>query len=142
MNKKPTVLYGIADGILSGVLFLLLTELTGSILFADIINSCFVLELICVVLSVMATYILLRRAKEGVAKIYWIGRGVFALIGIFIVLNLLEIGIHIIPQRELSIADALIIIFVPSTYLAISELIRLIAFLFVLLSKKADKYCS
>lgn len=127
----------ILDGIIQGVLVCFFPKYIGSVFFVDEpIELNIVFTIILCVLSIISFYYLTLRKKEKILLNSFISFMVFLSILTLNFINLFTLNIKILPLRETSNADGLLVIFFVGSYLFSTVILRLLAFVIALVIKK------
>ena len=127
----------ILDGIIQGVLVCFFPKYIVSVFFVDEpIELNIVFTIILCVLSIISFYYLILRKKEKILLNSFISFMVFLIILTLNFINLFTLNIKILPSRETSNADGLLIIFFVGSYLFSTVILRLLAFIIAFIIKK------
>lgn len=127
----------ILDGIIQGVLVCFFPKYIGSVFFVDEpIELNIVFTIILCVLSIISFYYLTLRKKEKILLNSFISFMVFLSILTLNFINLFTLNIRILPLREVSNADGLLILLLMYLYLVPTVILRLIAFIIAFIIKK------
>ncbi len=127
----------ILDGIIQGVLVCFFPKYIVSVFFVDEpIELNIVFTIILCVLSIISFYYLILRKKEKILLNSFISFMVFLIILTLNFINLFTLNIKILPLREVSNADGLLILLLMYLYLVPTVILRLFAFMIALVIKK------
>lgn len=127
----------ILDGIIQGVLVCFFPKYIVSVFFVDEpIELNIVFTIILCVLSIISFYYLILRKKEKILLNSFISFIVFLIILTLNFINLFTLNIKILPLREVSNADGLLILLLMYLYLVPVVILRLFAFMIALVIKK------
>lgn len=127
----------ILDGIIQGVLVCFFPKYIVSVFFVDEpIELNIVFTIILCVLSIISFYYLILRKKEKILLNSFISFMVFLIILTLNFINLFTLNIKILPLREVSNADGLLILLLMYLYLVPTVILRLIAFIIAFIIKK------
>lgn len=127
----------ILDGIIQGVLVCFFPKYIVSVFFVDEpIELNIVFTIVLCVLSIISFYYLILRKKEKILLNSFISFMVFLIILTLNFINLFTLNIRILPLREVSNADGLLILLLMYLYLVPTVILRLIAFIIAFIIKK------
>lgn len=134
---KKEYIKSILDGIVQGALVCFFPEYIVSVFFVDEpIELNMVFTIILSVLSLISFYYLILRKKEKILLNFFISFIAFITILTLSFTNLFTWNIRILPLRETSNADGLLIIFLMGSYLIPVIILRIVAFVIALIIKK------
>ena len=134
---KKEYIKSILDGVIQGALVCFFSEYIVSVFFVDEpIELNIVFTIILSVLSLISFYYLILRKKEKIWLNSFISFSGFLVILTLSFINLFTLNIKILPLRETSNADGLLIIFLMGSYLIPVIILRLVAFIVALVIKK------
>ena len=127
----------ILDGIIQGVLVCFFPKYIVSVFFVDEpIELNIVFTIILCVLSIISFYYLILRKKEKILLNSFISFMVFLIILTLNFINLFTLNIKILPLREVSNADGLLILLLMYLYLVPTVILRIITFIIAFIIKK------
>ncbi len=127
----------ILDGIIQGALVCFFPKYIVSVFFVDEpIELNIVFTIILCVLSIISFYYLILRKKEKILLNSFISFMMFLTILTLNFINLFTLNIKILPLREISNADGLLILLLMYLYLVPVVILRLFAFMIALVIKK------
>ena len=134
---KKEYIKSILDGIIHGVLVCFFPKYIVSVFFVDEpIELNIVFTIILSVLSLISFYYLILRKKEKILLNSFISFIVFFTILTLNFINLFTWNIRILPLREISNADGLLILLLMYLYLIPVVILRLLAFIIAFIIKK------
>ena len=123
-NNKRYIFLAIIDGITRGALLFLLVEFIGST-YIDAFANWVVLTVIFAGLSAIVFWLLIAHPGSKPIIVFFSGSALYLLACFLIFFNYLSIGIHILPMRELSNGDGILLLFVGGSYEVLSFVARL-----------------
>lgn len=127
----------ILDGIIQGVLVCFFPKYIVSVFFVDEpIELNIVFTVVLCVLSIISFYYLILRKEEKILLNSFISFMMFLTILTLNFINLFTLNIKILPSRETSNADGLLILLLMYLYLVPTVILRLIAFIIAFIIKK------
>lgn len=127
----------ILDGIIQGVLVCFFPKYIVSVFFVDEpIELNIVFTIVLCVLSIISFYYLILRKKEKMLLNSFISFMVFLIILTLNFINLFTLNIKILPLRETSNADGLLILLLMYLYLVPTVILRIITFIIAFIIKK------
>lgn len=127
----------ILDGIIQGVLVCFFPKYIVSVFFVDEpIELNIVFTVVLCVLSIISFYYLILRKEEKILLNSFISFMMFLTILTLNFINLFTLNIKILPLREVSNADGLLILLLMYLYLVPTVILRLIAFIIAFIIKK------
>lgn len=136
-KMKKEYIKSILDGVIQVVLLRLLFEFVFSIYLIEPIEMNFVIIAILVVISLMSyIFLIIINAKKSMLIKSVIN---FVTFIIFNLLSFVTLLIHILPSRETSDADGVLVLFFVGPYLAVIIISRIIALIITLIINKTKK---
>ena len=127
----------ILDGIIQGVLVCFFPKYIVSVFFVDEpIELNIVFTIVLCVLSIISFYYLVLRKKEKILLNSFISFMGFLTILTLNFINLFTLNIRILPLRETSNADGLLILLLMYLYLVPTVILRIITFIIAFIIKK------
>lgn len=129
------------DGVIQGILLCLLLEYFVSIFFSYTTEfTVFVLLIIFCLISLVSLYFLIfRKADKPIWRKYIISFMFFVAVHILNFINLMWLRIRILPLRETSNGDGLVLLFLVGSHFAFLVISRLVALIINFIIKKVKK---
>ncbi len=131
---KKEYIKSISDGIFQAVLLRLLTEFTFSIYLLERIEMNLIIIAILVLFSLISfLFLVIKNVKKSMLIKSVIS---FVTFIIFNLLSLVTLPIHILPSRETSDADGVLVLLFAGIYLAVVVITRIITLVIAFSAKK------
>ena len=125
---KKGYFYSVLDGVIQGVIICLLSQYFFSIYMVEPVEMNIIVILTLIIISVISfIFLILHKTKEMIRIKVAISIISFLAVIILDFINLMTLNINVLPLRETSNADGLLIIFFVIPYFVVIVVLRIIA---------------